>query len=200
MSLLTNRLDSDLADVAQKARGSLVQIHNGARGAGAGTIWHNQGLIVTNAHVVGHGDLRVTLPDGRSLRARLLASDAVHDIAAITVDASGLPAVELGESRRLRPGNIVLAIGHPWGVFGATTAGTVVGVGPDLPEVGGSPREWIAISLNLRPGNSGGPLVDADGRLVGINTVMTGPHAGMAVPVHVAKEFLKEAMASRKIA
>ncbi len=82
MSLLTNRLDRDLADVAQKARGSLVQIHNGARGAGAGTIWHPQGLIVTNAHVVGHGDLRVTLPDGRSLPARLLASDPVHDIAA----------------------------------------------------------------------------------------------------------------------
>ena len=200
MSLLTNRLDSDLADVAQKARGSLVQIHNGARGAGAGTIWHPQGLIVTNAHVVGHGDLRVTLPDGRSLPARLLASDAVHDIAAITVDASGLPAVELGESRRLRPGNIVLAIGHPWGVFGATTAGTVVGVGLDLPEVGSPPREWIAVSLNLRPGNSGGPLVDAEGRLVGINTMMTGPHAGMAVPVHVAKEFLKEAVASRKVA
>ena len=200
MSLLTNRLDSDLADVAQKARGSLVRIHNGVRGAGTGTIWHPEGLIVTNAHVAGHGPLRVALPDGRSLPARLLASDAVNDIAAITVVASGLPAVELGESRRLRPGNIVLAIGHPWGVFGATTAGTVVGVGPNLPGVGGSPREWIAVSLNLRPGNSGGPLVDAQGRLVGINTVMTGPHAGVAVPVHVAKEVLKEAVASRKIA
>ena len=94
----------------------------------------------------------------------------------------------------------MLAIGHPWGVFGATTAGTVVGVGPDLPEVGGSHREWIAVSLNLRPGNSGGPLVDTEGRLVGINAVMTGPHAGMAVPIHVVKEFLKEAVASRKIA
>ena len=200
MSLLTDRLDRDLADVAHKARGSLVQIQSGARGAGAGTIWHPQGLIVTNAHVAGNGPLQVALPDGRSLPARLLASDGVNDIAAITVVASGLPAVELGESRRLRPGNIVLAIGHPWGVFGATTAGTVVGVGPDLPEVGGSHREWIAVSLNLRPGNSGGPLVDTEGRLVGINTVMTGPHAGMAVPIHVVKEFLKEAVASRKIA
>ena len=200
MSLLTDRLDRDLADVAHKARGSLVQIQSGARGAGAGTIWHPQGLIVTNAHVAGNGPLQVALPDGRSLPARLLASDGVNDIAAITVVASGLPAVELGESRRLRPGNIVLAIGHPWGVFGATTAGTVVGVGPDLPEVGGSHREWIAVSLNLRPGNSGGPLVDTEGRLVGINAVMTGPHAGMAVPIHVVKEFLKEAVASRKIA
>ena len=103
MSLLTDRLDRDLADVAHKARGSLVQIQSGARGAGAGTIWHPQGLIVTNAHVAGNGPLQVALPDGRSLPARLLASDGVNDIAAITVVASGLPAVELGESRRLRP-------------------------------------------------------------------------------------------------
>ncbi len=200
MSLNTLSLDADLADVIEKARGSLVQIHNGARGAGAGTIWHPEGLILTNAHVVSRGPLSVTLPDGRRMDARLLASDAGNDIAAITVDATALPAIELGQSRRLRPGSIVLAIGHPFGVVGTATAGTVVGVGQDLPEVGKPSRQWIAISLNLRPGNSGGPLVDAEGRLVGINTMMTGPQAGMAVPVQVAKEFLKEAMSSRKVA
>lgn len=200
MSLNTQRLDTDLADVIERASGSLVQIHNGGRGAGAGTVWHSDGLILTNAHVVSHGPLSVTLPDGRRMPARLLASDADRDIAAITVDASDLPTIELGQSSRLRPGSMVLAIGHPFGVLGAATAGTVVGVGQDLPEVGRPSRQWIAVSLNLRPGNSGGPLVDVEGRLVGINTMMTGPQAGMAVPVQVAKEFLKEAMPSRKVA
>ena len=149
---------------------------------------------------MSRGPLSVTLPDGRRMPARLLASDADCDIAAITVAASGLPAIELGQSSRLRPGSMVLAIGHPFGVVGTATAGTVVGVGQDLPEVGRPSRQWIAVSLNLRPGNSGGPLVDAEGRLVGINTMMTGPQAGMAVPVQVAKEFIKEAMSSRKVA
>lgn len=200
MSLNTRSLDTDLADVIERASGSLVQIHNGARSAGAGTIWHSDGLILTNAHVVSQGPLSVTLPDGRRMPARLLASDATCDIAAITVAASDLPTIELGQSSALRPGSIVLAIGHPFGVVGAATAGTVVGVGQDLPEVGRPSRQWIAVNLNLRPGNSGGPLVDVEGRLVGINTMMTGPQAGMAVPVHVAKEFLREAMPSRKVA
>jgi S1-C subfamily serine protease len=200
MSLNTQSLDADLANVIERARGSLVQVHNGARGAGAGTVWHSDGLILTNAHVVSHEPLSVTLPDGRRMPARLLASDADGDIAAITVAASDLQTIELGLSTGLRPGSIVLAIGHPFGVVGAATAGTVVGVGQDLPEVGRPSRPWIAVSLNLRPGNSGGPLVDVEGRLVGINTMMTGPQAGMAVPVQVAKEFLKKAMLSRKVA
>ena len=200
MSLNTRSLDTDLAHVVKRANGSLVQIHNGASGAGAGTIWHSDGLILTNAHVVSRGPLSVTLPDGRRMPARLLGSDAECDIAAITVAAPDLPTIELGQSSGLRPGSIVLAIGHPFGVVGAATAGTVVGVGQDLPEVGRPSRQWIAVSLNLRPGNSGGPLVDAEGRLVGINTMMTGPQAGMAVPVQVAKEFLKEAVSPRKVA
>ena len=154
-----------------KARQSLVQVHNGRRGAGSGTIWHRDGLIITNAHVVSgsgrrhgqKGELRVTLPDGTALPARLLARDEGRDVAALLVEAKQLTPIELGTSRDLQPGQWVLALGYPWGVAGAATAGIVIGTGEDLPETPSPAREWIAVSLELRPGHSGGPLVDVPG-------------------------------------
>jgi serine protease Do len=187
-------LNAEMAAVIDGVRRSLVQITNGRRGAGAGTIWHSEGLILTNAHVARGHSVKVTLPSGRSLPARLLAEDRVHDLAALGVDATNLPAIELGDSRQLQPGQWVFALGHPWGVAGAVTAGVVTGVGARLPEMPLSDREWVAVSLHLRPGDSGGPLVDAQGRLVGINTMMAGPDIGLAVPVHVLKVFLRQAL------
>ena len=197
---MIQQLNKEIADVTERVRGSLVQVRNGGRGNGAGTIWHPQGLILTNAHVVERGPLQVKLTDGRTLPARLLARDASIDVAALAVNATGLPTIELGDSSRLKPGRLVLALGHPWGIVGAVAAGVVIGVGPDWPELSGSKREWIVVSLNLRPGNSGGPLIDDYGRLIGINTVMTGPEVGMAVPVHVIKRFLKQALGSQRAA
>lgn len=202
MSAVLEQLNLEMGDVVHRVRQSLVQVHNGRRGAGSGTIWHRGGLIVTNAHVVSGGgrrrgshgpskDLRVTLPDGKTLPARLLAKDDGLDVAALMVEADELTPNELGTSRDLRPGQWVLAVGYPWGVAGAATAGIVIGAGEDLPETPSPAREWIAVSLELRPGHSGGPLVDVQGRLVGINTMMAGPEVGMAVPVHVVKEFLR---------
>jgi len=204
MSALLEQLNLEMGDVVDKARRSLVQVHNGRRGAGSGTIWHRDGLIVTNAHVVSgrghrHGpsrELRVTLPDGTTLPARLLARDEVRDVAALLVQAKDLTPIELGTSRDLQPGQWVLAVGYPWGVAGAATAGIVIGTGEDLPETPSPAREWIAVSLGLRPGHSGGPLVDVQGRLVGVNTMMAGPEVGMAVPVHVVKEFLRRELGS----
>ena len=116
------------------------------------------------------------------------------------MEASGLPTIAVGESRRLRPGQLVLAVGHPWGVPGAASVGVVIGVGTEWTEMPRSGRDWIAVSLNLRPGNSGGPLVDAEGRLVGITSAMTGPEVGLAVPVHVVKAFLHESLGSQAAA
>ena len=195
MSDLMRQLNLEMSAVVENVRCSLVQITNGRRGAGAGTIWHADGLIVTNAHVVGRRSLRVTLPDGRALPARLLARDASRDLAALAVDATGLPTSELGQSKQLQPGQWVLALGHPWGVAGAVTAGVVIGVGPP-PEMPLPQRELIQVGLRLRPGHSGGPLVDVHGRLVGINTMMAGPEVGLAVPVHVVKTFLRQALGS----
>lgn len=200
MSAVLEQLNLGVGDVVDRVRRSLVQVHNGGRGAGSGAIWHREGLIITNAHVVSDsgrrhgkkGELRVTLPDGTTLPARLLARDEDRDVAALLVEAKELTPIELGTSRDLQPGRWVLAIGYPWGVAGAATAGIVIGAGEDLPGTPSPAREWIAVSLELRPGHSGGPLVDDQGRLIGINTMMAGPEVGMAVPVHVVKEFLRQ--------
>lgn len=195
MSGLLQQLNAEMANVVDRVRGSLVQITNGGNGAGAGTIWHPEGLIITNAHVVRRPSLNVTLSDGRRLPARVLAYDQNLDLAALRVNARNLPTIELGDSKRLQPGDWVLALGHPWGVTGAATAGVVIAVGvpPELAPLG---RELVQVSLHLRPGHSGGPLVDVRGRLVGVNTMMAGPDVGLAVPVHVVKGFLRRALGS----
>lgn len=193
MSDLLRQMNAEVAGLTEAVGRSLVQIRNGRRGSGAGTIWHPEGLILTNAHVVGRHSLRVTLPDGGTQPARLLAHSKDLDLAALSLDVTGLPTIELGDSKHLQPGQWVLAMGHPWGVVGAATAGVVIdtGVPQELPALG---RDLIQVDLPLRPGYSGGPLVDVQGRLVGINTMMAGPQVGLAVPVHEVKRFLRQAL------
>ena len=209
MSGLLQQFSDAMADTFTDVQRSLVQLrdHNGS--IGAGTVWHPDGLIVTNAHVVldlrqrGYGpwrgrtvstrELYATLSDGRSLPTQIIAVDEANDLAALAVDAEDLPIITPGDSQALRPGQWVMALGHPWGVRDALTAGVVIGASDDLPEMQ-TGREWIALNLRLRPGHSGGPLVDTHGRLVGINTMITGPEVGFAVPAHVVKRFLKQAL------
>jgi serine protease Do len=93
---------------------------------------------------------------------------------------------------------LVVALGHPWGVVGAAAAGVVIGIGSWWPEAPKAGREWIVAGMRLRPGNSGGPLLDAEGQLVGMNTMISGPEVGMAVPVHVVKRFLHKALGNRQ--
>lgn len=182
-------VSSEMASVVENARGSVVQVLDDGGGRGAGTVWHRDGLILTNAHVVRDRNLRVSLEDGRVLPARVVAVSKEHDLAALTVDARDLPAIPIGDSRRVVPGALVLAIGHPWGQVGAATSGIAIGL-----ETHDSGREWLAINMQLRPGNSGGPLLDSEGRLIGINTIMSGPNVGLAVPSHVAKGFLNRGL------
>jgi S1-C subfamily serine protease len=201
---LVPQLNDDLGDVADSVRRSLVRVEVGRQGAGSGVVLDSNGLpgalIITNAHVVsgksGRGkgsNLRVTLNNGETYTARLLAKDSDHDVAALGIEADGLVAIKLGDSQTLRPGQWVLAMGHPWGVAGAAAGGIVIGSGGDLPERPGSRDDWIAVGLSLRPGHSGGPMVDAEGRMVGLNTMMAGLDVGMAVPVQTIKEFLVKA-------
>lgn len=199
MSTLLHHLNDELSGVIQQAQCALVRVSNGS-GNGAGTIWHAAGLIITNAHVaapltgrgarVSHA-LTVTLPDGEELPAQLLAIDSTQDLAAVSVLANDLPTIELGRSRDLRPGHWVMAMGHPWGVAGAVTSGIVIGTGQGLPEIPRSHQDWIAVSLHMRPGHSGGPLVNVGGQLIGINTMIAGPDVGFAIPLHTVKAFLK---------
>ena len=197
MAKLTQTFNNDMAAIVENGRRSLVQLVNGRQSQGAGTIWHTDGLILTNAHVVAgrrrspHQAPKVILADGRSFTSRLLAYDEKLDLAALSVAEQVLPTIELGRSTSLRPGDWVIAIGHPWGVVGATSAGAVIDVGVPL-ELPRYPGELIQVGLQLRPGHSGGPLLDKDGRLVGINTMIAGPQVGLAVPIQVIKRFLQE--------
>jgi serine protease Do len=193
LSELLLQLNTDMSRIVDKVRHSLVQIQNGLHGSGAGTIWHSDGLVLTNAHVVGPYAVRVTLPDDRTFPARVVAHSRRLDLAALAVDAEGLPTIELGNSEDLRPGQWVLAVGHPWGIPGAVTAGVVINTGLP-PELRTSGRAFIQVDLPLRPGYSGGPLVNAHGQLVGINTMMAGPEVGLAVPVQEVKAFLRQAL------
>jgi S1-C subfamily serine protease len=198
MANILQQLSTEMTGVVAHVHASLVRVSNGPSGAGAGFVWNSEGLILTNAHVVHNERPNVTLPDGRSLPAAVTAYDAERDLALLSVKARGLPALPLGDSRHVHPGQWVFAVGHPWGIHGAVTAGVVIGLGHDLPEMAGPrrgpAREWLMASLVLRPGNSGGPLVDVHGRLLGVNTIMTGPEVGGAVPVHVVEAFLKEGL------
>lgn len=192
MSELLRTLNDELAAVTGMAHRSLVQINNGRRGgSGAGTIWHSDGLILTNAHVVRQQAPEVTLPDGRTVAAEIIAYDEQRDLAALSVAAHGLPALPVGDSSTLRAGDWVMAIGHPWGILGAASAGFVIDVGRPL---GWSryPGELVQTSLTLRPGHSGGPMINGEGQLIGINTMISGPKVGLAVPVNVAKLFMAE--------
>lgn len=206
MSTILAQLSDALAGVSTAVARSLVQVRSGARGGGAGVIWDPFGLVLTNAHVVSErggrqrlhrvsrsSDVTVVLPGGQEVAATVLAEDRGDDLAVLRVDAHDLPAVTLGDARRLQAGDVVMAQGFPWGVAGGATTGVVIGVGA-LPEMRDDGREWLAASLHLRPGHSGGPMVDAAGRLVGINTMMNGPDVGVAVPVHVVAAFLSRVM------
>ncbi len=205
MTTILTHFSDGIAAVSDRVLSAVVQIRNGRSSAGAGTIWQANGLIVTNAHVIGEhpnnrhsrnqqrgqAKLTVHLADGREYRARLLAVDRAHDLAALQIDAHDLPTIALGNSAQLKPGQLVFAFGHPYGVTGGATAGVVIGVGSQLADLGTSSQDWVAASLHLRPGHSGGPMVDVGGRLIGINTLMNGPDVGVAVPVDVAKRFVQ---------
>jgi serine protease Do len=183
-------LQDDLASIAKRARRSMVEVRSGRDGAGTGTIVAPDGGIVTNAHVARHGRLEVIL-DGRAVDADLAAVEPSLDLALLRVGVAGLTPIQLGSSADLRPGELVLSLGHPWGVESGATMGVVIGVGADLPENPQPGRSLVAVSLHLRPGHSGGPLVDTRGRLIGLNTMMAGPEVGLAIPVDSVRRFLQ---------
>ncbi len=207
MTNILTHFSDGIAAVSGRVLAAMVQIRNGRNGAGAGMIWRANGLIVTNAHVIGQhptsragrsgqtrqdgvSTLTVRLADGREYTPRLLAVDPEHDLAALQIDVPDLPTIPLGNSQQLKPGELVFAFGYPYGVTGGATAGVVIGVGTQVADLGVSGQEWVTASLHLRPGHSGGPMVDGAGRLIGINTLMNGPDVGVAVPVDVAKRFV----------
>jgi serine protease Do len=173
-------------EIAEQLRRSTVLIHAGGRGSGSGVIWTSDRTIVTNAHVVRGSNTRVQLWDGREFDATVTARDPRHDLAALRIDADSLPAASPADSSQLRPGELAIAIGNPMGFVGALTTGVVHAIGP-LRGLG--PQTWVQASVRLAPGNSGGPLADARGRVIGINTMVAG-HLALAIPSNAVLDFL----------
>ncbi len=178
-------LGEALAQVAEALRRSTVQVRGRGPGSGAGVIWSADGVIITNAHVARGREAEVELWDGRVLPAEVVRRDEERDLAELRVDAADLPAATIGDSDALRVGELVLAVGNPLGIVGALTTGIVHAATTD----GQRGRAWVQADVTLLPGNSGGPLADARGRVVGINSMIAGGLA-LAVPSNAVRRFL----------
>ncbi|MDG9712418.1 S1C family serine protease [Streptomyces sp. DH10] len=194
------RAPGDLQAVAARVLPSVVSVQSD-RGQGSGFVFDERGRILTNAHVVdGSSQVSVELQDGRRLTAEVIGDDPAHDVAVLEPETSrGLRAADLATGTRPAVGDTVLAIGSPLGLSGTVTSGIVsaldrsVRLGEDS---GGGPRRALQTDASINPGNSGGPLVDDEGRVIGINTAIAtldqnrggSIGIGFAIPVGDAVE------------
>jgi serine protease Do len=193
---MTEDLQHDLAGVATALREVTVVVRSTSRnasrassaGQGSGIVWSPDGTIVTNAHVVTGDSALVTLADGRSAEARVALRDKRRDLAILAADTRGAawPMPVLGAPASLKTGELVLALGHPLGVEHALAMG-VVHAAPD-----GRRSPYVVADIQLAPGNSGGPLADARGRIVGVNSMIVGG-LGFAISVDVVRSLIASA-------
>jgi S1-C subfamily serine protease len=212
MGLPYSRPDADLLDaysravihaverVAPAVVSLDVRKHDSARrsrsqaGSGSGFVFATDGLILTNSHVVDGADaIDVTLPDGRECQADLIGQDRDTDVAIVRITASDLSAVTFGDSQALRPGQLVIAIGNPYGFQHTVTSGVVSALGRSLrARTGRLIEHVIQTDAALNPGNSGGPLVTGNGDVVGVNTAIIAGGQGLsfAVPISTVLTIL----------
>jgi serine protease Do len=181
--------------------GNVTQV----RGVGSGVIFDRRGYIVTNHHVIdGARDITVSLTDGRMFRATVIGSDPTEDLAVVKIDGQHFQVAALGQSARLALGETVVAIGTPLGIDGGptVTVGVVSGLGRSMEEPG-LPilQNLIQTDAAINPGNSGGPLIDLDGRVVGINTALI-PSAhgiGFAIPADAIKPIMRQIITTGRV-
>jgi serine protease Do len=199
--LCAQRTDEEMIiRVAEQVSPAVVGVSRGA-GSGSGVIIRSDGVIVTNAHVVGNASrVEISLADGRTLPGTVLGRDTTADTAVVRVDATGLPAAPLGDSDRLRVGQLAIAIGNPLGLERTVTTGIVSATSRDprgIPLVGG----LIQTDAAINPGNSGGPLLDSSGRVIGINTAMLAGATGLgfAIPINLANEVVTQILTTGRV-
>jgi len=189
---------------SQFFRGQMPRPHGVQHAQGSGFLISADGLVLTNAHVVdGAKEVTVKLSDHREYKAKVLGADKSSDIAVLKIEAHNLPAVTLGDSDKLGVGDYVLAIGEPFGLEETATAGIVSAKGRSLPGDGYVP--FIQTDAAVNPGNSGGPLFDADGSVVGINSQIysnSGGYQGVsfAIPINLAVQVKDQIVKTGKVA
>jgi serine protease Do len=168
----------------------------------SGFIVRSDGYVLTNNHVIeGAKEIVVTLADGRKFNGKIMGRDSRNDLAIVKIEAKNLPAVQLGDSDAIRPGDFAIAIGNPYGLQHTVTAGIISGLARSLD---GDPSEagiYIQTDAAINRGNSGGPLIDIDGRVVGINTAIIAQAQGLgfAVPVNVAKSVMDDLISGKRL-
>jgi serine protease Do len=192
-------VSSNLIGLGELLRHAVVEVRSGETGSGAGIVWGGAGLVVTNAHCAPRGTTLEVDAGATSARsgnwrgAQVIAYHPRHDLALLAAPSVSGPLLEVRDVESLHAGELVFAHGHPLGVRDALAMGVVHAIARD--ERTNQPR-WIVADVRLAPGNSGGPLVDAEGRLVGINSMVVNG-LGVAVPATLVQRFVEQALAKR---
>jgi serine protease Do len=181
-------------ELSERLRRSTARVTAGGsrESSGSGVIWTPDGTIVTNAHVVTGSQVEVELWDGHQYPAEVVDRDLRRDLAKLRVKALDIPAATIGDSNSIRTGELVVAAGNPLGFIGAIATGVVHAVGPIR---GLGVHSWVQAALRLAPGNSGGPLANTQGRVIGINTMIAGGLA-LAIPTQAVLKFLASGASS----
>jgi len=194
LSILNNAFSSGLGEMVEQAQASVVQVRRGDRGAGTGVIWQTNGGVITNHHVIAHTGSKtlVELRDGQVFEAQLVDSDPTLDLALLKVPADQLTAIPVADSTKLRVGELVFAIGHPWGQRGVVTAGIVSALSKVKMRNSNRQLEYIKSDVRLAPGNSGGPLLNALGQVIGINAMIMGGDLSVAIPSTVVSTWIAQ--------
>jgi serine protease DegQ len=164
---------------------------------GSGVLVNGQGLILTNHHVIESADqIEIALADGRTMPARIVGTDPETDLAVLKVDVQGLPAITFADPNKSRVGDVVLAIGNPFGVGQTVTQGIISALGRNHLGIN-TFENFIQTDASINPGNSGGALIDTDGNLVGVNSAIYSRSGGsmgigFAIPVSLAKQVMEQ--------